>query len=127
MKKLVARGIIVSLVLGSFAMVTAGPASADCGIATTHFCAYRHAWNSVDGWRGLVLHSGAANGTDEVDVENDVVSSGRNGSNNHWCGMTNRVLSPPALVFDFAPNTAVTYVGDDKNDRIDWFKVRSGC
>jgi hypothetical protein len=120
--KSIARVVLAALAVGSLSALWASPAAADCGIATTHFCAYRHR-----DFGDRLLHSGAPLGTDEVDIIDDVTSSAKNGTRNHWCGMTNRVLSPPALVYDFAPNTTVPYVGDDDNDRIDWFKVRTGC
>jgi hypothetical protein len=124
MNRLVARGVlVVILAVGFSSTFLSLPAGAHCGIATTqHFCAYAHA-----GFEGIVLHSDAPRGADEIDVANDVVSSGRNGSGNHWCGMTNRVALPPALVFDFGPNSGYRYIGDGANDRIDWFNVRGSC
>jgi len=119
MRRFVGRAVLIALVIGA-GTLPAMPAMADCGINTGHFCAYKGSQ-----FNNRILHSSAPAGTDNVDVADDVVSSGKNGTNNHWCGMTNVILLPPDLVFDFAPHTAVEYVGDGANDRIDWFKVRS--
>jgi hypothetical protein len=124
MNRFVARCVLVVVVAVGFSgTLLTPPAVAHCGVKETeHFCAY-----DQRGFEGIVIHSDAPRGTSEVDVANDVVSSGRNGSNNHWCGMTNRVLLPPAVVFDFGPETGYRYIGDEANNRIDWFNVRGSC
>lgn len=119
MRRLMSRVLLVTFVIGSLGLLSATSALADCGIATVHFCAFQHSQ-----YGNQLLHSGAPAGTNNVDVANDLVSSGKNGTNNHWCGMTNVPLLPPGLEFDFSPNTNVSYVGDSANDQIDWFKVR---
>jgi hypothetical protein len=120
MRRVVSRILLLTVMIGSLGIVSATSALADCGIATVHFCAWRDSQYEDT----QLLHSGAPAGTNNVDVANDAVSSGKNGTNNHWCGMTNVPLLPPGLEFDFAPNTNVGYVGDSANDQIDWFKVR---
>jgi hypothetical protein len=120
MRPFVARILIVTLAATSIGVILAQAALADCGISTTHFCAYRHSQ-----YGDLILHSAAPAGSNNVDVIDDVTSSGKNGSNNNWCGFSNRPLLPPALIHAWAPNTNIPYVGDADNDQIDFFRVRT--
>jgi len=120
MKRIGIRLVTAAVLVSSFVALGASlPALAACGSGSGHFCAYKHA-----NYGTKILDSGAGAGN-EVDVADDQVSSGKNWTGNHWCGMTNVILLPPALVFDFNPSTNVSYVGDGDNDRIDFFDVKS--
>lgn len=118
------RSLLALVILGVTTggiLATATSAAAHCGKTTGDFCAYQDAGYAPT---PPLLHSAAGVGT-SVDVTDNLVSSAKNGTFNHWCGMTNVVLLPPALVFDFAPRTNISYVGDSKSDRIDFFNVKS--
>lgn len=114
-------GVVMTLFLAvAFVVGLAGPALAsDCGGG--RFCAFT---NSGYGHPKL-LDSGAGLGSD-VDVQDDQTSSGKNLTGNYWCGM-NAVFGPDIMEFAWAPNTNVFYVGNSHNDKIDYFRVRSGC
>lgn len=111
-------------VLGSGALVLAAqPAGAHCGIQSGHFCAYANA-----GYGVLVLHKADARRDEEVDVADDVVSSGKNGTSFYFRGMNEHTFLPDECIFYWSPHTAVSYVGDSANDKIDHFSVKtSGC
>jgi len=122
MRRIYLQVAIAAILIASAGVGAALPASAACGSGSGHFCAYK---NSNYGTKLLDSGAGAGN---QVDVADDQVSSGKNWTGNHWCGMTNVVFLPPDLVFDFAPSTNVSYVGNPANDRIDWFDVKtSNC
>lgn len=64
----------------------------------------------------------------EVDVAADVVSSGKNGTSFYFRGMNEHTFLPDECVFYWSPHTAVSYVGNSANDKIDHFAVKtSGC
>lgn len=94
-------------------------AGADCGLQTGHFCAYRDA-----SYGTLVLHSSAGVNS-EVDVADNLVSSGKNGTGNYWWGMDEHTFLPDDCVVYWAPHTALSYVGNAANDKIDHFAVKS--
>jgi len=116
----------LALLLAGCGWLVALPAQAHCGIQSSgHFCGYAE----TDYQSTQLIHSGAAAGSNEVDVANDDLESARNGSGNRWCGYTNVILQPPDLLFDFASHTGYKSIGTAAN-RIDWFNVRSmsvGC
>lgn len=123
MKRAVTLSLGMLLVAG-FLMIP-GSAAAHCGINTGHFCAY--VASQYQGDPNPRLHS-AAGLNQEVDVADNVVSSGKNGTGNYWRGMNEHTFLPDECVFYWAPHTAVSYVGNAANDKIDHFSVKSsGC
>lgn len=117
-RRLAATSVVLGLAFGVVAMA-GGPALGDCGLQTGHFCAYRDA-----NYGTLLLHSSAGVNS-EVDVADNVVSSGKNGTGNYWWGMDEHTFLPDECVVYWAPHTAISYVGSSANDRIDHFAVKS--
>lgn len=114
--------VAVAIAACSVAAVQAigsGPASAAGGCAAGRFCAF----NDND-YRGLLLSSAAARGSNAVDVGDNLTSSGSNLTSNNWVGVTKRTGLPDQTVFTFAAGTDVPWVGAGANDRIDHFNVR---
>jgi hypothetical protein len=113
----------MSFLAGAILVIAAQPADADCGTQSGHFCAYRNS-----GYGDLLLHKTNAQNNEEVDVADDAVSSGKNGTGYYFRGMDEHTFLPDECVFYWAPHTAVYYVGDSANDKIDHFAVKtSGC
>lgn len=114
------RGGLVVAFSMAFAGIGGLQADADCGTQTGHFCAYRDA-----NYGTLLLHSSAGVNS-EVDVADNLVSSGKNGTGNYWWGMDEHTFLPDECVVYWAPHTALSYIGNAANDKIDHFAVKSG-
>lgn len=108
------------MAFGALSVALAGPAAAATPCPGTNFCAY----DGVDYGGGVLLNSVAGRGSNRVDVADDRVSSAVNRTGNRWEGVNVRRGWPDQVVFRFAPNTAVSWVGSGANDKIDHFNVR---
>ena len=97
------------------------PAAADSDCTDGHFCAWEHA--NFGGPK--LIDSTAQPGTDNIDIANDRVSSVKNLTGNRWCGVNNGFPGDDT-VLSVAPGTRLENVGDNANDRIDHFYVRTG-
>lgn len=127
-KKLAAGAVLLGSLLGLITALspaasgqTAPAVPTNCTLSNGYFCAYRDSKYSP---LPPLLISAAPAGTNGIGVTPDAVSSGRNGTNNHWCGKDNAV---PTYAYDFGPHTGVSYVGNSNNDRFDYFNVRSSA
>lgn len=124
--KTFSRLVSVALTAGAISLFPGVSALADCGWNDGHFCGYDN-----NEWKPSppLFHSGASAGSNEVDIQNDRLNSAHNRTNNRWCLYTNRLFSPPRLVFDMAQDTSVSTFYPD-NNTIDWANVRQmsvGC
>ena len=106
-------------VVGGGAVVLAAPANAAVSCPTQAFCAF----DNIN-YTGVLLSSRAGRGSNRVDVADNRVSSAINYTGNRWEGVTVRTRLADEVVYRFAPNTAVNWVGGNANDKIDHFNVR---
>ena len=106
-------------VVSGGAVVLAAPANAAARCPSQAFCAF----DNVD-YGGVLLSSRAGRGSNRVDVADNRVSSAINLTGNRWEGVTVRTRLSDQVVYRFAPNTAVNWVGGNANDKIDHFNVR---
>lgn len=109
-----------AIAFGALSVALAGPAAAATPCPAANFCAY----DDINYGGSVLLNSIAGRGSNRVDVADNRVSSAVNRTGNRWEGVTVRRALPDQVVFRFAPNTAVSWVGSGANDKIDHFNVR---
>lgn len=110
----------VVLLIGLLVVGAAAPALAsDCN--SGRFCAF----DGTNYVHPKLLDSGAAAGTNNVDVADDLVSSGKNRTGNRWCAVNNGFPGDDTI-WNFAPNTNVSTLGS-QNNKTDHFYVRTSA
>lgn len=127
---LAVTGVSTVIVAGAFAAAPAVSASQDLEFTSVrsaaaapkcakgHFCAFRDAH-----FKKKILDSTAGRGSEPVDVEDKVTSSGINRTSNEWVGVNDRQFPlPDDDVFKFAPHSRHGTISSDNT--IDYFSVR---
>lgn len=105
--------LIVGCLIAS-ALVNVGTAYATCGTGGTLF----KPWNTTQCTGTELFASNASTGT-SVNVQNDIVSSAKNATNNKWCFVNEALVD--STIWILGPSSAVGLMGseDNKTDHFD--------
>lgn len=118
-----ARTLTLSLLaLGSGLALAVAPLQA--AVADTSSCAdgIYCGWEDAQ-YNGVKIIASGENPPGFVDVGDDTLSSAKNNTNADWCGW-NKHWYGDGVELRFDANTRYGYVGDNANDKIDYFTVR---
>jgi hypothetical protein len=114
---------VLVLAVASSLVLLAGPALAACtgGIFSGNFKGY-----DQTGCNGTPFFTSAVGDGGSVNVRDNITSSGKNGTSNHWCGVNEGIVDH--VVQDWPKNTDIDLAGSSANNVIDHFSVHaSGC